>query len=472
MKVALTTGAYQARSLIASAQRCVNLYPEINPKDSPFPTTHYPTPGSVIFATLPEGPVRGLYAATNGNLYAASASAVYQVADDGTASKIGDIASGSGPVKMQDNGTDVLVVDGTTQGFTIDLATNQWDAITQDSFYGSKQIAILDGYFVLTYDAQAEMYISELASTTFNSLDFTAKNGYPDKLQCCGVVHREIWLFGTDTTEVWFNTGDTDFTFSRMPGVFIQHGIAAVYSMAQADISLFWLSRDPQGHAIVVRGLQYQAVRISTHALEYALQQYSRIDDAIGFTYQMGGHTFYVLTFPAADATWVYDLASGQWHEWAVMTEDGVLHRHFANCYAFWNGMNLIGDYQSGNIYKLDPTAYTDNGNPILRVRSFPHLVAESDRVMYRELIADMEVGDGIPGTFDDPKVRLRYSDTKGYSWSDPVMGGIGKRGDYLRSVQFQRLGYARDRVFELSWSSPTKTALNGVYVKMQKANE
>ena len=34
-KIALTQGAYEARSAIADAQKCINLYAEKNPKDAP-----------------------------------------------------------------------------------------------------------------------------------------------------------------------------------------------------------------------------------------------------------------------------------------------------------------------------------------------------------------------------------------------------------------------------------------------------
>lgn len=48
-RIPLIGGAYQAKSIIANAQRCVNLYPEANPQSDqpPSPATHYPTPGLV-----------------------------------------------------------------------------------------------------------------------------------------------------------------------------------------------------------------------------------------------------------------------------------------------------------------------------------------------------------------------------------------------------------------------------------------
>ena len=94
----------------------------------------------------------------------------------------------------------------------------------------------------------------------------------------------------------------------------------------------------------------------------------------------------------------------------------------------------------------------------------------DGSRVMYRELIADYQVGEGDGA--NDVLVYLRWSDSKGASWGNAIEGSIGRTGDYLKSVQFQRLGYARDRVFELSWSAPVKTALNGIFLQVAQANQ
>ena len=52
-RVSLSGGAYTARSVIAGAQRCVNLYAEINPDDAPVKRTYYPRPGLRGLSTPP-----------------------------------------------------------------------------------------------------------------------------------------------------------------------------------------------------------------------------------------------------------------------------------------------------------------------------------------------------------------------------------------------------------------------------------
>ncbi len=471
MRVALTGGAYAARSLIANAQRCVNLYVEPNPSGSAAPTTHYPTPGLTLLSAPSVADVgRCIYRATNGQLFVVLGDTVYAVTA-GAWQQVGNIAYGTTPVSMVDNGTSVMLVDGTTNGAIIDLQTLAWSQITDEAFYGATRVDFVDGYFVLNKPGTQQWYISRYNDTTFDPLDIASKNTYPDNLVTHAVMHREIWLFGELTTEVWFNSGAADFTFQRMPGVYIEHGCAAAHSVAKIDLALFWLGRDLQGQGVVFAGRNYAAERISTYALEAEIATYASIGDAVGFSYLQGGHAFYVLNFPSANKTWSFDVSTKEWTQLAYLEADGSLSRHRMIAHAAYGGQNVVLDWQNGNLYTLDPGAYTDNGAPILRVRSFPHIAgSDGNRLLFRQFIADMEVGAGLPGDADAPEIRLRWSDDRGASWGNSVAASLGKTGDYLTSIQFQRLGYARDRVFELSWSAPVKTALNGAWIDVTRA--
>src|SRR4029077_15051879 len=180
--------------------------------------------------------------------------------------------------------------------------------------------------------------------------------------------------------------------------VFIDHGCVAKYSPAVYDNTVFWLTRDRQGQGIVMMVAGYQTKRVSTYAIEAEIAGYARINDAIGFTYQLAGHTFYVLTFPSADHTWSYDIATGLWHEWAWIDSNGAEHRHRANCFWPVNDIGVVGDWQNGNLYALDNRVFTDNGQPIKRVRTYPHILNDGKRVFYRQFLADMETGTAPEG--------------------------------------------------------------------------
>lgn len=478
--VPLVAGAYEAQSLIANAQRCINLYAEKNQDDSPYPFTYYPTPGLKFLKANPGSSAasRCLYTATNGNLYRVIGDKVYYVDSSFTHQLLGSIGTSSGICSMVDNGLVVVLVDGSTAGYAIDLASNGFTTIAPSNFYGADRVQYLDAYFLFNRPGTQQFYISLalvsysqlMTGTAFDPLDFAAKVGYADPLVTLSVVHREIWLIGALTTEVWYNSGSTDFTYEQLPGAFVEHGCVAKYSVAEHDLAVFWLHKDKQGQGMVLRGSQYVAERISTNAIEVALSSYSRIDDAIGFVYQQNGHVFYVLTFPTADATWVYDESQGIWHERAYLDTNGVMHAVKFNCVAAAYGKIVVGDKDSGTLYQLDLNTFLDLESPIARVRSWAHLVDEDKRVTYKGFQAKMEVGtdDGSldsTSSTNPPQVFLRWSDDGGKTFGNGIAQSLGALGQYRTDLQWNRLGMARDRVFELSWSIPTKTALVGAYV-------
>lgn len=466
MKVPILTGAYCSRSVIASAQRCVNLFLERNPEGESFPTTHYPTPGLVRLLEAQDRVWRCLYTATDNRLFGVCGKSVYLINDDMTLQKVGAIRSPVGQCYMIDNGVQILLVDGTADGFIITLEDLSFRGVNNEAFYGSTRLAIVDGFLLLNRPDTNQWYISLFNEIDFDALDFASKIGAPDKLVAIGATRRNVFLFGESTTEVWTNTGGAAFTFSRVPGAFIQFGCKAPHSLCEADGSIYWVSQSPQGECIVLRTVNYDRERISTFAIENEIQGYQRVDNAIGFAMQMGGHYWYVLSFPTDKKTWVFDIATSQWHELAYLEPDGSFGRHRANCFAFWNGRHIVGDYEDGRLYELSLDVYEDDGREIRRVRSFPHMADDGNRVTYRLFQADMEAGNesglepGIP-----PEIRLRYSDSKGKSWSTPLSTSLGFRGDHTAIARWHRLGQARDRVFELSWSANFKTALNGAYV-------
>ena len=192
--------------------------------------------------------------------------------------------------------TDLILVDGTlNNGWIIHLATNAFTKINQAGFYGGNQVNYVDGYFVLNYIGTKEWYISLPNTTTFDPIDYASTTGFNDLLVGIGITRRYIYLFGEVTTEIWFNQGNTTFPFGRLPGSFMQYGCAATNSIAQADGELYWLAQSPQGQAIVCRTNNFAAVQISTFAIDNELQGYAKLLDAIGYTYQLNGHFFYVL---------------------------------------------------------------------------------------------------------------------------------------------------------------------------------
>ena len=654
----LKGGFYQARSLIANAQRCVNLYPEKNPEDSEVPFTHYLTPGLTLLASPPAGVFRGLWTSTNGSLYGVVGQSLYLISSSWSFTLLGTLtAAVSTPVSMCDNGLVLVLVDGSSSGYAINLTSpnfpvNSFAQITDGNFLGADRVDYLDTYFLfnqpntknfysslsnVTYDQltsstgsaaggtltsgggnylngsltniallggtgsgaaatltvagtivtaltitnggltdytigdvlTANFITASLSGTTtagdtpqliftssaiagspvtitvtvaaldtlstvatnfatavnsnsalsavgitaaaqgttvvvyqplalspqmvltknngatetitinsgsglsytitsvsgnaFDPLYIAAKTGFPDNLATLIVMHREIWLLGTQrTSEVWYDAGQTNFPFAIVPGVFIEQACTAKYSVAKHDLMVFWLSVDAEGQATVFKGSAYAAKRISTPAIAAIFSTYGTISDAIGMTYKQQDHVFYVLTFPSANATWVFDASEDLWHERTWTDSDGGENRIRANCMAFAYGVNVQGDWQTGKLYKTDLTSYTDNGTPIVRRRSFPHIVGpQGNLTSYPLFRADLEAGTWAPDA--TLTLYLRWSDNRGFSFGNPV-AQVMKGGVLLAQPQWRNTGTARDRVFELYWSDALETALNGAW--------
>lgn len=491
MRLFLTGGAYSARSIIANSQRCVNLYPERNPKDSPVPVTHYQRPGLLPLVQGPvPGPVRGLYRASNGQGYCVIGQGVYQITGSWVLRHLGDLAGArTNLVSIIDNGVTLVLADGSNQGYQISLASGAFTTIIDPTgtFQGSVRFDTIDGFVI--WPMGGTQWGSTLnGAITFNGTFVSNKSGYPDPLATLVVVHHEVVLLGALKSEIWYDAGGTSFPFAEIPGAYIEHGIVATYSAAAMDGAVYWLGQDLQGDGVVYRQRGYETRRISNHALEVAIGRIKKlsgsITDAIAYTYQQDGHFFYVLTFPTGDQTWVWDESIGDpetgWHQRAWTDAAGVLHRERANCYAFINGTCVVGDWQNGTLYALDLDVYADTVGGVTLVtdyiRTFPHLMAGVDPrgqpqlsdgklVEHNEFVADIECGLApADSTGATAQVQLRWSDDRGRTWGNTVLQ-VNPFGQYLTMPKWAGLGQARDRVYEIYHNFNGPGALNGAWV-------
>lgn len=479
MRLALDSLPYQSQSIIASPDRAINLYGEYNKdQNAAAPVTWYPIPGTVLFSEIAPafvGKSRCLYRTTLGTVYTVIGSSVFQILANGTTVFIGTITDRPTQVVMADNGLAVVLVDG-TQGWAIDMSTNALGVIIDPSFYSASHVVFLDTFFVFNRQGTNQFFWSLsmvtyallTAGTSFDPLDIAAKSGSADPIIAIATAHKELWLIGTITSEVWIGTGAADSYFQQQQGAFIDHGGIAAYSIANQDIITFFLMRDRQGRNMVLMAAGYDVQPISTPYLVREFNSYGDTSDAIGFCYQINNHSFYALIFPTANKGWQYDLTTKLWSEWAWLnTVDGSLNRPRANTCTFGHDKILVGDWETGNVYYLDSDVFTDNEVPIICRRTFKHLVGDDyERLIYKSFDAYMQVGTGSPGV--DYSVELSWSDDGGVSFGFPLSQSLGQGGEYKTTPTWNGLGMARDRVFALQWSAPVKTALNGAFITVK----
>jgi hypothetical protein len=342
---------------------------------------------------------------------------------------------------------------------------------TDGAFEGGGTVDITDNYFLYNKPGSQLWAASDLLSPITDPLSFASKDGSPDDLVALIVDRREVYLLGEMSSEVWIDSGGVPFPFTRIPGTSTQQGIAAQWSCARMGNSFAYVSKNNRGEAMIVRMNGYFPERISTHAVETTLVN-QNVSDALAWTYQLEGHEVYVVTFPSIGEnglTWAFDNTTGLWHKWLYRNNQNQFERHRGNCCAFFNQQVLVGDYENGKIYQLSREFYTDDGQPIRRIRRAPHITSDLQRQYFHELQIQFQPGVGLStGQGEDPQAMLRWSNDGGSTWSNEYWTSIGKQGKYQNRAIWRRLGWSRDKVFEVSISDPVKAVIISANLKAE----
>jgi hypothetical protein len=394
MKTPILGGTYVARSVNAANARMVNLFPEAIPDGGKEPGFLNRAPGLRLLANMGDGPIRGLWQ-FGGYGYAVSGETLYKIDSLWNVIAIGPVSGSSGPVSMVDNGTQLFIACN-GPSFIYNSTTLAFAQITDPDFPGAVTVGYINGYFVFNEPNSQRIWITQLLDgQSIDPLYFASAEGSPDGVVSIIVDHREIWLFGTNSVEVWYDAGTSPFPLAPVQGAFNEVGCIAAFSVAKLDNGIFWLGADARGKGIVYRANGYTADRISTHAVEWQIQQYGSLSDAIAYTYQQDGHSFYVLIFPSANTTWVFDVATSLWHERAAFI-NGSFTRHRSNCQMAYNNEIVVGDHELGNIYAFDLDVFSDAGAVQKWLRSWRALpVGTNDlkRTAQHSLQLDAETG-------------------------------------------------------------------------------
>lgn len=524
MQIPFVGGAYLGRSSAIDTSRSINFFVEMSgDAAAKTPASLVGTCGVQLWKRFGTSPVRGLYR-FGGYLFVVCGSTVYRIDSDGNVSTAGSINTDKGLVSFTDNGISAEGVGGNqmlildyTYSYVYDLIDNTLQVHPSPNFPTAAIAAsYMDGYVVAAKDSMG-ITVSELYDlSTYNGLAIAAAIATPDNIRSIINLHQQLFIIKEYSTEVWYNTGlatQDGCPFARVSGAVIDYGTAAPKSTARGDNSLFFLANqrigDGTGSFMGVVQLQgYTPTVISPPAIVYSMSQMTNIAAAEAFCYIAEGHSFYQVTFPDDNTTFVYDTSTKLWHERSTYTdqtevefdEEGYptpkmvlpnkTNRHLASCYVFYNGMHLVGDYRTGNVYTMCSSFYDDNGEPIISTRISPLLTdkTNTDPLFISRLTVDMESGVGTGETYlnphgigyladgsifadgltfagstielttgGNPSAFLSWSDDSGKTWSSEYEAALGKQGEYKTRLIWRRLGRARNRTYKLRISSPVK---------------
>jgi hypothetical protein len=419
MRIPFLGPTYASRSPNIASDRSINFYPEINQQDSKDVIALIGTPGTTYFTGTGNLPVRGMHAFNN-LMYAVIGNSLYSINTAGVYSSVlGTLTTPAGRVQMADNGmaanglggNQLMIVDG-ANGYIWNALSSTFTTISGGGWPGSPtHVIYLDGYFIVTLANSMISYASNLFDgTTWSSLAYAQATSSTDNISTLADLAEQVWFIKQNTSECWYNNGvatAVGFPYSRVSAGVLDAGTPAPWSVARMQSNLFMLGsvrNNELGEMVGIVMLANGAFTVvSPVAINYQISQWPTFSDAFGYCYSEGGHSFYVLTSPSGNQTFVYDVTTQMCHERSTYTNNPYAYgRHLSNCYCFFNGNHYVGDWQSGNIYKMSSSIYTDNNAPIVSVRVAQHLSDKKTlgNLFFKRIIVDAETGPpGITGT-------------------------------------------------------------------------
>ena len=452
MRIRFASQSYRSQSLPVSAQRCRNMYAAIQPPDAKTDVAVFGCPGVVTWVTAGSGPIRG-FSMLAGVLYAQSGGTLYRINDDETVTPVGSTVSGTGPVGMDENGTQLAIVNGVT-GYIYSTAAGL-QVISDGQFHPANTVSFIDSVFAFDRTGTNEFFISDSLDGTAYSDLFASAETKPDDVVAVANYLQTLLIMGERTGELCSNVGAANFPFQRVPGGTVTKGIVGPRALRVDDKFAYLVGDDKVAHRLTGN----IAVPIGTDAISAAWQRYATISDASVFSFSFNGHRFIVFNFPTEAVTWVFDVNTGLWHERESWDEnDRSLGRWRINCAIEAYGKVLVGDAFSGKIGYLDSKVYTEFGNTIRGELIAPPIHGDGKRVFMPALELDIESGVGLSsGQGSAPVVTLGISDDGGRTFDNPeLFGEMGKTGEYRHRLRWDRLGSFEDsRILRVTITDP-----------------
>lgn len=460
MKIKFASQSYKSGSRPISRQRCVNMHAERQSQDAKTDVAVFGCPGIVDFATFGTGPVRG-GRSMGGIPYVVSGGSLYSVTENGVATSLGGTISGTDPVSMSDNGTQLAIVNG-TNGYVYSV-TGGFQLIADTDFHAANTVAYSDGFFVFDRAGTDQFFLSDsLEGLSYDGLLFASAEWESDNLVAVVNHLEKLHLFGDRTTELHYNSGAANFPYQRIKGAGINLGVIGPHAITSDKDKIYFIGNDRVAYTFAGGASQ-----LSTPAIEQEWQGYPVINDAFGMSYMFEGHRFIVYTFPTQNVTFGLDVTTGLWHERESHDEFGnSLGRWRGNCVFEAYGKTFVGDRFSGKIGYLDRTVFTEFGNMIRAELISPPIHGDGKRVFMPSFELNVETGVGLAtGQGSDPQIMLSISDDGGRTFESPeywqTMGAMGANKTQLRWLQ---LGSFYERCLKVVISDPVRRTIISAY--------
>lgn len=460
-------GAYKDPNTVIGCQSCINLYPEVTQGSEKTVSALISTPAvKTLYGSGFESRCRGMTALSDGSVYAIYGHKVYKLEDDRFLPIPEVFIGGNKSVIIAENNNYACFISENTI-YTLDTTSDKWGEYGEELLYPADDIVTLSQRFIFNRRGTGQIFWTDVLSTKIDALSFATAEANPDNVTALKTHDKQLWVFGEESTEIWYSTGDSDLPFAPMQGTSINAGCVQTKTIQEFGGSLAWLSNTTNGTSQIVMTQGYQVQRISNHALEKELSGYD-LTDASAYVYQENGHRFYALNIPNANKTWVFDGATGLWHERAIF-KNGRFKRHPAEYHAMYKGRHIFAHYNKVLLMGLSHNGSDEIAGEVLpQVRERTTHAVSRTKGMIRHnrltLIAQQATG---MGNTTDPQVMLSWSDDDGVSWSDTRWRSLGKRGEHKKRTFWARLGASRNRAYRIRMTDAANLVITGAELEV-----
>ena len=451
LNIPLNGPTYTNRSLAAGAQHTQNFYLELNPLGNE-QSVLMPFPGCKAFGTAGNGKGRGMFE-HNGVAYTVSGTELYSVASNGSTTLIGTIV-GTNRVGLESDGTNLVITNGSSKPYQYNGTTLSQG--TDTDLPDANTVTYLNDRVI--YDRDAGLAFADLNDPlTVNSANVLNTN--TTAAGCVGVIAKGqlVHAFCSDSIEPSYFVQTGTPPYSRANNA-VEEGVGsdAPYSIAKNKDFIYFLGVD----RVPYQRSGTTSRSIGNPAIGQEIEKYTKTDDAYGICFNFDAQFFYLLTFPTAQATWLYNQNSGLWTSLTFYPDSGA-HLMAGYCYCY--GKHLVSDRRNGSIYELDFDTFTDDGEIIQRIRTTRSISSKDFGAPGRELFMNslkLVIEPGVSLVSEASDLIMEYSDDNGKTWSSQRFHSIGEQGDFTWVIEWFGLGSFYKRIFRFTMTDAVKWVL------------
>lgn len=368
----------------------------------------------------------------NGSLYQVVSQILIKITDvvTGAFSTIGTI-SGNGPVETAIGfNSAVIVVKGASgQIYSLDKSDVLVSIGGNANFKPSIDVAHLNGRFIyIPFNGDPAFFSDVGAPGTVQALSFFDAEELPDLNNSVFNFKNTLYISGTDSFELFRDTGASPNPFSRISGARITNGF--IGGLIEYNETFLFVGREKdQGPGIYAIG-QGLAPKISNEAIDLVLTTYtqSELASAVGSRIKWRGYDIATFTLPRDS----FGFYAGNWFILDTV-ENGVSKP--------WGGgfiTQFEGKYYSASDDKIGvfDAVNTDFGQRITRIIDTGFEQESNDRFVCQSV--ELGISQGFSAT---PGSVALFVSRDNRTYGQPLYRDLGSIGDYADHLDWNYAG-------------------------------